>query len=261
MHLLIPLSVAVVVWAVIIRLDLERGLLQAVDRFPSPLHRWVAYAWLLIFLIFLTFVVAVSSMHIATKEQLARTPFYQLFALHAILAIFLIVWWLLSGRPNVFAYLNIQRKNLGTAILTGFAIGFGGWVITLLFGLIVALLLNAAGLMPKGTPTPPMIGWLAALPAWKKLMVVLSAATIEEAFFRGWLQKRVGLLASTILFALAHAGFGQPFLLVGVCIISLVIGATFYRTKNLIPGVIAHGIFDAIQLFVTIPLVLNLTGS
>jgi len=99
-----------------------------------------------------------------------------------------------------------------------------------------------------------MIGWMAALPLWKKAAIVFSAMTVEEAFFRGWLQKRVGLIASTVLFALAHSGLGQPLLLIGVSLISLVIGYTFYRTKNLIPGVIAHGVFDAIQLFVIIPI-------
>ncbi|HKO00661.1 MAG TPA: CPBP family intramembrane glutamic endopeptidase, partial [Thermoanaerobaculia bacterium] len=89
---------------------------------------------------------------------------------------------------------------------------------------------------------------------WKKCLIVLSAMTVEEAFFRGWLQKRIGLIASTILFALAHSGLGQPLLLIGVTMISLVIGYAFYRTKNLIPGVIAHGVFDAIQLFVIIPI-------
>ena len=105
-----------------------------------------------------------------------------------------------------------------------------------------------------------MIGWMAALPLWKKGTIVFSAMTIEEAFFRGWLQKRVGLIVSTILFSLAHSGLGQPLLLIGVAIISLIIGFTFYRTRNLIPGIIAHGIFDAIQLFVIIPVVFKMTG-
>ena len=105
-----------------------------------------------------------------------------------------------------------------------------------------------------------MVAWMAALPLWKKGVIVLSAMTVEEAFFRGWLQKRVGLIASTLLFALAHSGLGQPLLLIGVGVISLIIGVTFYRTKNLIPGIIAHGIFDAVQLFVVIPVVFKLSG-
>jgi membrane protease YdiL (CAAX protease family) len=99
------------------------------------------------------------------------------------------------------------------------------------------------------------------MPLWKRGIVVLSAMTVEEAFFRGWLQKRFGLIVSTILFALAHVGLGQPFLLIGVSVISLVIGTVFYRTKNLIPGVIAHGIFDAVQLFVVIPIVYSIGGA
>ena len=105
-----------------------------------------------------------------------------------------------------------------------------------------------------------MIAWMAALPLWKKGLIVFSAMTVEEAFFRGWLQKRIGLIASTVLFSLAHSGLGQPLLLIGVSIISLVIGFTFYRTKNLIPGIIAHGIFDAVQIFVLIPIVFKMTG-
>jgi len=84
--------------------------------------------------------------------------------------------------------------------------------------------------------------------------------TVEEAFFRGWLQKRVGLVASTILFAIAHSGLGQPLLLIGVFIISIIIGFTFYRTKNLLPGIVAHGVFDAIQIFVILPVVYRMMG-
>src|SRR5204863_4852619 len=134
----------------------------------------------------------------------------------------------------------------------GLAVVFGGWMFTLAVALIIGLILSAAGLIPKNPQPSPMIGYMAGLARWKKELIVISAMTVEEAFFRGWLQKRVGLIASTLLFALAHAGLGQPFLLVGVAIISLIIGFTFYRTKNLFPGVIAHGVFDAVQLFVVI---------
>ena len=66
--------------------------------------------------------------------------------------------------------------------------------------------------------------------------------------------------ASTILFALAHAGYAQPMLLIGVTVISLIIGTAFYRTKSLVPGVIAHGVFDAVQLFVIIPVAFRIAG-
>ena len=138
----------------------------------------------------------------------------------------------MTGRPPILQFLNIQCENAGDAILGGLAVGLGGWMLTIALALMIALILQAAGVIPKNPEPSAMIAWIASLPVWKKCLIVLSAMTVEEAFFRGWLQKRVGLIASTTLFALAHSGLGQPFLLIGVAIISLVIGFAFYRTKN-----------------------------
>ncbi len=256
---LFPLVFIAVVWAAMVYLN-ERYNLYSIDQFASPGIKWIAYIWLGVFFLLLAVLIVGSSLHPPTAKDLARVPFYSLFTLHSILIVFLVGWWLLTRRPPVDRFLNIQRAHVGQAIMTGFAVGVGGWLATILLALAVALILSAAGLIPKNPQPSPMIGWMAALPLWKKGTIVFSAMTVEEAFFRGWLQKRVGLILSTVLFALAHTGLGQPLLLIGVAIISLIIGFTFYRTKNLIPGVIAHGVFDSVQLFVIIPMVFKMTG-
>jgi len=255
----LPLTAIGLVYVAIILLN-ERYNLLSVDRFPSRGAKIAAYVWLGLFLLVIALLVTGSSLKTPTAKELASTPFYRLFALHWILIAFLIVWWLLTGRPPLDQYLNIRRERPGEALMTGLAVGFGGWMFTLMVALVVGLLLSAAGLIPKNPQPSPMIGYMAALPLWKKATIVLSAMTVEEAFFRGWLQKRVGLLASTTLFAIAHSGLGQPLLLIGVFVISLIIGFTFYRTKNLIPGIVAHGVFDAIQLFVIIPVLFKMLG-
>ncbi|HUJ13764.1 MAG TPA: type II CAAX endopeptidase family protein [Thermoanaerobaculia bacterium] len=255
----VPLIAIVLFWVALIYMN-ERYALFSVDHFSSTAIKWVAYVWLGVFLFLLTFLIVGSSMHPPTAKDLSRVPFYSLFTLHAILFTFLVGWWLLTRRPPLGAFLNVPREGAGEAVMTGFAVGVGGWILTILLALAIALILTATGVIPKNPQPSPMIGWMAALPLWKKGTIVLSAMIIEEAFFRGWLQKRVGLIISTTLFALAHSGLGQPLLLIGVAIISLIIGFTFYRTKNLIPGVIAHGIFDAVQLFVIIPVVFKMTG-
>ena len=251
-----PFILVGIVYVAMVVLNERIGLLG--DRFSTPVLKNVAYIWLAIFFFGVTYLVVASSMRVPTPRQLARIPFYSLFSLHLILIIFLVVWWLLAGRPPLLRFLNIRRERPGEAVMTGFAVGVGGWIFTIIMALIIALILTAAGLMPKNPKPSPMIFWMAAQPAWKKATIVLSAMTVEEAFFRGWLQKRIGLLASTILFALAHVGLGQPTLLIGVFMISLVIAFTFYRTRNLIPGVIAHGVFDAIQLFIIVPAVVKM---
>ena len=256
---LLPVAAIALVYILILYLNERYNLLSA-DRFASPGAKIGAYVTLGIFMLLIALLVTGSSLKTPTAKELAATPFYRLFALHMILVVFLILWWALTGRPRAGEYLNIRRERAGEAVMTGFAVGFGGWLATIAALLLIGLLLTAAGAMPKNPQPSPLIGYMAALPVWKKTLIVASAMTVEEAFFRGWLQKRVGLVVSTLLFAVAHSGFGQPLLLVGVFIISVIIGFTFYRTKNLIPGIVAHGVFDAIQLFVIIPLMFRMMG-
>jgi membrane protease YdiL (CAAX protease family) len=237
----------------------ERYALFKCDRFASPAAKYAAYAWLGSFMFLLAFLVVASSRRVPTAKELARTPFLSMFILHFILIIFLIGWWLLTSRPHIADFLNLRRPY-GESVLAGFAVGVFGWMFTISMAVMIALILRATGVLPKDMQPSPMIAWMAAFPAWKKATIVFSAMTAEEAFFRGWLQKRVGLLLSTALFAMAHVGLGQPLLLIGVAIISLVIGFAFYRTKNLIPGVVAHGVFDAVQLFVIIPIAFKAGG-
>ncbi len=255
---IIPIACIAIVYVAMIVLNERIDLFR--DRFPTTAAKFGAYVWLGFFMVLLCVVIVASSLSPPTAKDLARVPFYSLFSLHAILFVFLLGWWLLTKRPPWREFLSVRSGRPGEAVLTGLAVGVGGWVFTIAAALLIALLLQALKLLPEQPEPSAMIAWMANLPLWKKGLIVLSAMTVEEAFFRGWLQKRVGLIASTILFALAHAGLGQPFLLIGVTLISLVIGFTFYRTKDLVPGVIAHGVFDAIQLFVIIPIAFRIAG-
>jgi membrane protease YdiL (CAAX protease family) len=258
-HYVLPLAFIAVIYIAMIALNERYGLFAA-DRFPTRPARFAAYVWLGFLLFVLAILVVASALHTPTARELARTPFYSLFLLHGILVVFLAGWWALTGFPPLADFFSLRTNRPGEMVMTGFAVGVGGWLFTIIVALLLAAILKATGLLPGPAQPPPMIAWMAALPAWKKAAIVLSAMTIEEFFFRAWLQKRVGLIASTILFALAHSGFGQPFLLIGVSVISLIIGVTFYRTKNLLPCIVAHGIFDGIQLFVIIPVLFRVMG-
>ena len=61
-----------------------------------------------------------------------------------------------------------------------------------------------------------------------------------------------------MLFALSHFSYGLPFMIVGVFTISLIIGRTLARTGDLLPCIIAHGIFDGVQLLIVLPWVVRL---
>jgi membrane protease YdiL (CAAX protease family) len=81
---------------------------------------------------------------------------------------------------------------------------------------------------------------------------------VEEWFFRGFLQPRMGILLSTVLFALAHFSYGQPFMLIGITVLSLIYGLMVKWRQNIWPAIAAHTLFDAVQLLVVVPGALRL---
>ncbi|MDP9192478.1 MAG: CPBP family intramembrane metalloprotease [Acidobacteriota bacterium] len=250
---------ALVVCLTIFYLNERHGLLSC-DRFPSATAKWVAYAWLTLFFVVMAYLVTGSALSKMTAKQVADIPFYSLFGMHVILVVFLLGWWAATGFPEWREFLNVRHERPAEVVSIGVAVGVGGWIFTIVMAMLVGLALQATGALEQAPEPPAMIGMMATMAWWKKALIILSAMTVEEAFFRSFLQKRVGLVASTILFALAHFTYGNPLMLIGVTVISLVIGVTFYRTKNVIPGVIAHGVFDAIQLFVIVPFAVKMMG-
>lgn len=250
----------VVVWLAIVVLN-ERHNLLGCDRFPWPIAKWAAYAWLGFFMVVIALAVTNSALAQPDARQLETMPFYNVFSMHVILVVFLIGWWALSGAPNLKEFLNIRHERPGEVLAIGISVGVGAWLITMVVAMTIGLLLQFTGALTEPAEPPAMIGWMVKLAWWQKALIILSAMTVEEAFFRSFLQKRVGLVASTILFALAHFTYGNPLLLIGVTVVSLIIGVTFYRTKNVVPGVIAHGVFDAIQLYVIVPFAVRMMGG
>ena len=172
---------------------------------------------------------------------------------HYLLTAFLLLWWRLRGDVGLARFLRLSSDRLVDKVRRGVTVGCGGWLITVTVTGAAAALFSLSGRSPTVDEIPPVMGWLAALPIGYKLIIVGVAMTVEEAFFRGFLQPRVGLVVSSLLFAFSHFSYGLPFMIVGVFTISLIIGRAFERTGDLLPCVVAHGIFDGVQLLVILP--------
>lgn len=259
MSYIVSSGFVLVVWLAIVILN-ERWNLLSCDRFPHPALKWIAYLWLGGFMWLLAIMVASSARAAATVRDLKDLPFIQIFTMQGILLGFVVGWWLLSGMPPLREFLNIRHEKPAEVVAIGVATGVGGWVFTLVTAAVIVLILQALGLFKQAPEPPALIGYMVRLAWWQKALIILSAMTVEEFFFRSFLQKRIGLVASTVLFALAHYSYGNPLMLIGVTIVSLVIGIVFWRTKNVLPGIIAHGVFDAIQLFVIVPIAVKVAG-
>lgn len=200
----------------------------------------------------------VVSPHAVAQIDPDTLPFAALFAGHALLIAFLAAWWTLAWPEPVRRFLHLETAA-ASELAFGLRIGLVGWLLALGVGIATAVGLQITGLGTgeESFTVPPLLRWLADLPLWRKLTVVAVAMTVEEAFFRGFLQPRFGWLPASLLFALAHAGYGLPTVLASVLALSLVIGWAFRRTRSLLPCIVAHGVFDAVQLLVVMPLAID----
>jgi membrane protease YdiL (CAAX protease family) len=159
------------------------------------------------------------------------------------------------------AQLGFLTPDLPHEIGLGVLVGVGSWFAVLLAAVVLALLLyafGAAGAAPK--KPPELVVWIAGLPFAVRVLAALSAGVVEETFFRGFLQPRIGLWLSTAFFVLGHLAYGQPLLLVGIALLSLIYGQLVRWRQNIWPAIAAHALFDGVQLLVVIPTTLKLLG-
>ncbi len=140
----------------------------------------------------------------------------------------------------------------------GLVAGFFAWIGVLLTAALAALALSAVGGGELLAREPPeMIVWMASLPVAARVAMSLGAGLVEELFFRGFLQLRVGIGFSSLLFVCGHLGYGQPFMLLGLTLLSLFYAFLVRWRRSIWAAVAAHFLFDAVQLLVVIPAALE----
>ncbi len=76
-------------------------------------------------------------------------------------------------------------------------------------------------------------------------VVVFLAPVAEELFFRGFLQKRFGVILASLIFAALHYGFGSVLEIVAALTFALVAGDYVRKNKLLLPAIVAHLLFNA----------------
>jgi membrane protease YdiL (CAAX protease family) len=157
--------------------------------------------------------------------------------------------------------LGYRSANPLREIGIGLILGIAAWGVVVAALVVVALViyaLHGEAALPKAPPA--VVPWLAALPLTIRFAISLSAGVVEETFFRGLLQPRMGIVVSTSMFALAHLSYGQPFMLLGITLLSLIYALLVRWRQTILPSIAAHALFDGIQLLVIIPLALRFIG-
>ncbi|MBZ0112375.1 MAG: CPBP family intramembrane metalloprotease [Thermoanaerobaculia bacterium] len=256
-----PLTLAAGAAALIDLMAVRRGLTPPGFR---VLWRRLGAGTLLTLLLFVTVFQSLGQIGLPTLEiDLSSVHYSQLFLVHTMLII-AIVGWLLFGFAGFqgeqslvsvsAAQLGMRCRSFLKEVGLGLGLGFLIWPLLLLVvGSVAAALFFFGGeeLLPQ--QPPEMIVWIAGLPLALKLAVALSAGVVEELFFRGFLQPRIGILLSTVLFAGAHLAYDEPFMLVGITCLSLAFAGLVRWRQNIWAAATAHFLFDAVQLLIVIP--------
>jgi len=212
------------------------------------------------------------------EVDFSEVPIARLFQLHAIFALFLVGWYIVGYVPrglldpdrtdrswSFHAQIGLTPsasqaqgkfvwRDAGREIGLGLVLGIAGWLAVLTVLVVIgSLVWTLAGEDALPSQPPAMVSWVAALPWVVRLGISLSAGIVEESFFRGLLQPRCGIALSTGLFVLAHAGYEQPMMLVGVTLLSLFFSALVVWRQSILAAITAHAVFDAVQLLIVIP--------
>ncbi len=232
--------------------------------FQNPWRRFAAGGSLALIL-YLTVFASLTQIGLPPVEvDLSSVPIYQLFVVHAMLLVALLGWFVFAFAGRIgeersllavgWAQMGAKCPNLLKEIGLGLALGLFIWPLLLLVVGTVATFLFLTGnqeLLPQ--QPPEMIVWIAGLPVVVKLAIAVSAGVVEELFFRGFLQPRIGIALSTILFAGAHLAYDEPFMLVGITLLSVSFAGLVAWRQNIWAAAAAHFLFDAVQLLFVIP--------
>ncbi len=159
-----------------------------------------------------------------------------------------------------FAYQRIQKFSLGKSLkylllnkedfrgLARFSRTFGNAILLLAVMLAVAFLetsiLALLGMLDIGKVQNII---LRQPPAVIAIAIFISPIS-EEIFFRGFLQRKLGVLVSAIAFGLSHAGYGSIAELTGALILGFVLGLYAWKNKSIAAPIFAHMMFNAISI-------------
>ncbi len=274
LRLAAPLALAVIFAWLVDRSTARRGLQP--PGFSSPLDR-VAMAATLRRVVAMSALAAVFWIGIfaplgliGLERSLPETLHAaDLFQLHLYFALALLIWYVLGfagadegGERGLSAswrrQFGLRTDGVARELALGAGIGLGAWLCVLMVLILVGSLIYLVGgdeLLPRGAP--PVVVWVAALPLSLRVAVSLSAGVVEELFFRGFLQPRIGIALSTGAFVLAHLSYDQPLMLVGITLLSLIFASLVRWRQSIWAAIAAHTVFDSVQLVFVIPKLLD----
>jgi membrane protease YdiL (CAAX protease family) len=146
------------------------------------------------------------------------------------------------GLKGALNRLRFRLKNIPMNVIFGIVSAI------IFIGLMIAIfsLLVFAGYRPPENLLVEKIVKAMSLPLL--FAVPLLSSISEETFFRGFLQSKIGLIPTSILFGMAHLSYHNILQVIVPTAFGILLGILLIKTKNLLAPISAHFAFDFIQL-------------
>ncbi|MEX2551220.1 MAG: type II CAAX endopeptidase family protein [Nitriliruptoraceae bacterium] len=235
----------------------------SLSRVPSPYGLWIALFSVLIFIapnLVVLGIAGTAALETVAQESTSLIVVNLLFGLILQLVVFglALLPVLFAGRPfsRLLGPTRTTPAMVGIGLATGFVVAFASYTV------------NAIAVLISGSTEPVEQQLLQdALAGGVPLILVTLLAIVvaplaEEVIFRGVLFRAlagrltvtVGALLSAIVFAVIHfeVVFSQPVALLGLFTIGLLLAVAYHLTGNLLVPIIAHGVFNAISIGLTV---------
>ncbi len=179
------------------------------------------------------------------ETALNPSAFVRMAALfYAVLAVLAALWrvrW--AGEPLFFVDVAAQERGVhwpGDLLL-----GLGAGALVIAISYLITRFSAAGELLARR-----LAGALGPLSIWQTTFLALISGFAEEVFFRGAVQPRVGLIAASVAFGIAHFVPRREFYLWTVfsVLAGALLGFLFEHTGNLIAPIAAHTLVNAVNL-------------
>jgi len=161
-----------------------------------------------------------------------------------------------------FWNMEVKKASLGKT-LNSFGIKIDKFWWNVAFGLLAAVFililteLESITIVYLGFDTPGAVAKvIKSLPLYMVIFSFTFTPIAEEVFFRGFLLGRIGIVLSSLLFALAHFTYGSVAEFAVAFTAGLAFAVMKRRSGSLIPAITAHALFN----FVTV-LILYVVGA
>jgi membrane protease YdiL (CAAX protease family) len=147
---------------------------------------------------------------------------------------------------KIFNYLGLKTEGFLVNALLGVAT-----TIFIIGPLVIAEAIVVVMLLHLEEPEKvSMI--VSGLPLYILIFSFTIGPIAEEIFFRGFLLSRVGIILSSLLFALAHYSYGSYTEFLAAFTAGFVFAVLYKKSKSIIPSIFAHAAFNFINVIMVV---------